>query len=64
VSTGIPATRMMMQSRTVRALLPMAYRMVRHLFSAIAGGSAALAAVCAPQGRARPLAPRPRDLRE
>lgn len=45
VSTGIPATRMMLQSRAVRAVLPMAYRMVRHLFSTIRDGAAAPAAV-------------------
>jgi hypothetical protein len=45
MSTGVPATRMMMQSRTVRALLPMAYRMVRHLFSTTRDGSVLPAAV-------------------
>jgi hypothetical protein len=51
VSTGIPATRMTMQSRAVRALLPMAYRMVRHLFSTIRHGAAASAAVRETRGR-------------
>lgn len=56
VSSGIPVTRMTMQSRAVRALLPMAYRIVRHRFSVIRGGSAARAAVPDTRGYDRRVA--------
>ena len=52
-STGIPDTSMTMQSRAVRALLSMAYRMVRHLFSTIWDGAAAT--VREARGRVRRL---------
>lgn len=61
MSTGIPATKMTMQSRAVRALLPMAYRMVRHLFSTIRHGSAASDVVRETRGRVGYLTAPTRD---
>ena len=40
MSAGMLATSMITQRRTVRALLPTAYRIVRHRFSVPQGGSA------------------------